>query len=637
MTIYGSGAGSTGINLLGGDGVTRGTGSITIVDAVFDGVEIGILVAPLIAGEAEGTTGITLSNVAFQSVTNGIQDSSGAVILDTTSTSTFTVSYGNIYDAQTDYKLAFSEGYTQAVPRSANLVTPGSAGSLPQDSYYGFSMPQYDNLVAGDSLVQAKWLAKGDGSTDDTQAMQALLDAMASLGTEYVLYLDAGAYVLSSTATVQPGTIVVGEVWPLVVAQAQTDNSFMDYLSPTPMFQVGAAGDVGTVQIQQLLFTTNGPTGGLVAVEWNMHADAQGSAAMWDSHVRIGGALDSNMQVAQCPTSVTEDNGAENCIGASLMVHITQDASAYLENCWFWTADHDIDDAANTQINVFVARGMLIESQYATWLYGTAVEHAVLYQYQFQEASEIVAGMIQTESPYFQPAVAMPAPFTNTGTVGQFWGDPVTGDCLADGSGCDSSWALRIRRSSDITIYGAGLYSWYQDYDEACVGTQSCQSSLVQIEYSFEDVVLFNLVTIGAVNMLHDADYVANQTVPALDNTNGAAYPYWSLVASYSGQETARLSADVDLAAAEEAYPGFYWQYAFPGGIYGCNRTEQWLILRESVRMANEMTQGSSDDIWYNSWFNRFFIRPDWPGLTYTWPGYVGSLFFFLFYPSSIL
>lgn len=55
----------------------------------------------------------------------------------------------------------------------------------------------------------------------------------------------------------------------------------------------------------------------------------------------------------------------------------------------------DIDDASNAMVNVFVARGLLVESTAPSWYYGTAVEHATFYQYQFQEASNIVAGMIQ--------------------------------------------------------------------------------------------------------------------------------------------------------------------------------------------------------------------------------------------------
>ncbi len=80
------------------------------------------------------------------------------------------------------------------------------------------------------------------------------------------------------------------------------------------------------------------------------------------------------------------------------MFHITSTGQAYLENIWLWTADHDIDDAKNSQINVYVARGLLIESTGPVWLYGTSVEHAVLYQYEFYHAKNVFATMIQTES-----------------------------------------------------------------------------------------------------------------------------------------------------------------------------------------------------------------------------------------------
>ncbi|EAW19310.1 uncharacterized protein NFIA_092710 [Aspergillus fischeri NRRL 181] len=56
-----------------------------------------------------------------------------------------------------------------------------------------------------------------------------------------------------------------------------------------------------------------------------------------------------------------------------------------------------------TDISVFVGRGMLIESQGPTWLYGTASEHAQMYQYQLLNAANIYMGHLQTETPYYQP------------------------------------------------------------------------------------------------------------------------------------------------------------------------------------------------------------------------------------------
>jgi glucan 1,3-beta-glucosidase len=61
-----------------------------------------------------------------------------------------------------------------------------------------------------------------------------------------------------------------------------------------------------------------------------------------------------------------------------MMLHITSESSGYFENMWAWVADHDLDDALNTQISVAVARGILVESQGPTWFLGTASEHSIL-------------------------------------------------------------------------------------------------------------------------------------------------------------------------------------------------------------------------------------------------------------------
>jgi len=54
-------------------------------------------------------------------------------------------------------------------------------------------------------------------------------------------------------------------------------------LSRTPrvLFKVGNKDQVGSVEIQDLLFTTKGGTAGVILIEWNLQADEQGSAGMW--------------------------------------------------------------------------------------------------------------------------------------------------------------------------------------------------------------------------------------------------------------------------------------------------------------------------------------------------------------------
>lgn len=100
------------------------------------------------------------------------------------------------------------------------------------------------------------------------------------------------------------------------------------------MLQIDQKGQKGSVELQDLLFTTVGATEGLISVEWNLEADRPGSAAMWDCHVRIGGASGSQLTSMECPPL---KSGANNgCVAGALMFHVTSTASAYLENVWVW-------------------------------------------------------------------------------------------------------------------------------------------------------------------------------------------------------------------------------------------------------------------------------------------------------------
>jgi glucan 1,3-beta-glucosidase len=89
---------------------------------------------------------------------------------------------------------------------------------------------------------------------------------------------------------------------------------------------------------------------------------------------------------------------------------------------------------------------------------------------------------------------------------------------------------VRIIESSDIAIARAGLYSWFQDYNEACVNTQNSQVALVQIQNAAGSVNIFNFVTIGTVSTVDSLSYQATEQILAIPNTDAVAYPWWSLI-----------------------------------------------------------------------------------------------------------
>lgn len=110
-------------------------------------------------------------------------------------------------------------------------------------------------------------------------------------------------------------------------------------------------------------------------------------------------------------------------------------------------------------------------------------------------------GFIQTETPYYQPNPAAPFPFTvNTGLS-----DPnfdVT--CAGQGVSCRSAWGLRVVGSKNIMVYGAGLYSFFDNYSTTCSdnpGPENCQSSIFSLE-SVSNVNVYSLSTVGTTNMI---------------------------------------------------------------------------------------------------------------------------------------
>lgn len=188
-------------------------------------------------------------------------------------------------------------------------------------------------------------------------------------------------------------------------------------------------------------------------------------------------------------------------------MHLMKDASGYSENMWLWTADHNIDDpdladAYNIMpfTSIYVARGFLIESKKATWLYGTASEHASLYQYNFAHAQNIYTTMIQTESPYYQPTPKPPAPWKDTLRLQGVWETDPEFNCAKDGdfSGCDESWAVILTKSQNIQIGGAGKYSWFSYYTQDCIDLHACQKALWYVQDNYDNVRVQHIIGIGA-------------------------------------------------------------------------------------------------------------------------------------------
>ncbi|CAE6477166.1 unnamed protein product [Rhizoctonia solani] len=258
-----------------------------------------------------------------------------------------------------------------------------------------------------------------------------------------IIYFDAGSYYVTKTIKIPTGSIVVGEIWSTIIGGGA---AFADQTKPTPVIQVGNPGEKGVVEISDMVFSTRAGSAGAIVVQWNV-ADAAGQK-------------------------------------------------------------DDLEDASERQIDVYTGRGILSQSTNGpVWLIGTGSEHHVLYQYNIVNSKNVYAGLIQTETPYWQPNPAPPSPFS----INSAYFDP----SFTNGS---AAWALRIQASSNIFVYGAGLYSFFQNYVQTCLNTYTCQDSIVTISSDSSDVYVYSLSTVGTTNMLNVG---STAIVKQANNRNG--------------------------------------------------------------------------------------------------------------------
>ncbi|KAL9617387.1 MAG: hypothetical protein Q9160_007837, partial [Pyrenula sp. 1 TL-2023] len=198
-----------------------------------------------------------------------------------------------------------------------------------------------------------------------------------------------------------------------------------------------------------------------------MAGNKPGDVGVWNCHMRVGGAAGTQVRTGKCA-------GSPPCRAAWGMLHVTSTASAYIENMWGWTADHDIDGGPGSGfIQISVGRGALIESSPGpTFLIGTAMEHNTLYQYNFNGASNVAVVFQQSETPYWQgPGNTLaPAPWEDD----LISSDPDFNNCGNGDGQCRMAWFERISGCTDLIAYGGCDWVFFNN-NKNC-GNTPCQS-----------------------------------------------------------------------------------------------------------------------------------------------------------------
>ncbi|KXL43154.1 MAG: glycoside hydrolase family 55 protein [Acidomyces sp. 'richmondensis'] len=426
-------------------------GSMVVSDSTFTGSQYGIRTAFSMDNDVPATGGtLVVDNVDMSGVTTGaIVSTDNSVIVAPGMISNYVA--GNVYD-QSSTQSRVEGSSTTAPTKSSNLLA--SNGDL-----YSRSKPQYGNYSADDFLSSMGFGCVGNATFDDTENVQNFLNAAASAGK--IAYFNHGTYLVTDTIVVPANLKIVGECWSTILA-----SGFNDASNPKVVWQVGNEGESGAVEMSDMLFEIQGPNPGAIMIQWNLQSE-QGASGMWDTHVRIGGSYGTDLLLANCPTSQGA-NPSTDCFGAFMMFHASANSSGvYLANTWFWTADHDMENALNTQISIYNGRGMLIQSTGPVWLWGTSSEHSIMYNYQFDGVQSLFSGLMQSETPYFQPVPDAPSPLIGFNSA---YDDPTFSMCSnsSDSSSvpCKDSWGLRVLNSKDVLIYSTGFYSFFNDYTQ---------------------------------------------------------------------------------------------------------------------------------------------------------------------------
>ncbi|KAI1121568.1 glycoside hydrolase family 55 protein [Nemania abortiva] len=479
VTING---GQVGINMTSDSYDSIKVGSVLLLDSKISNVPVGI--STLYKPNQQGTNNtLILDNVdmsegvpvAIQSAKDGTSLLEGNKMID-----------GWVQGRD------YTSGKGQAVQKARGKITKPDVLLAGDGKVFTRTKPQYENIAANRFISVKSTGAAGDAKTDDTAAIQKAFD---SAKDGDVVYFDHGAYVISDTVNVPKNIKITGEMWPLLMA---TGDKFADPGKPVAVFEVGKPGDVGNVEMSDLVIETKGPLPGAILMQWNLAGSENGAAGMWDVHFRVGGTAGTELQSDVCSKNPNVTTSVDDkCKGTFLMLHLTPTASAYIENCWFWTADHELDLDDHNQINIYNGRGVLIESQKPVWLWGTASEHSVLYNYQIANAKNTFIGLAQTETAYMQGN-----PDATQGvTVLEGYYDPEFKEtCNGSSDTCARTWGMRITNSSDVFVLGAGMYSFFNNYAQECVDGQNCQDNMISIENSH--VNMYGISTKASVNML---------------------------------------------------------------------------------------------------------------------------------------
>ena len=222
----------------------------------------------------ENSTALLLQNVGFDNTQKAIYDQDADYTLLPGGDQTILDSWGfGMVDDPNGSRFVPGNKLLE-MNRTDSLVGTNIYNVKP--NFFTRHRPKYSEL-GNTQVLDVKALgAKGDGVTDDTTALNSILSRGSNMSS--IVYFPYGVYVIKDTLKIPKNSRILGQAWSQIMA---TGPKFQDGNNPHVAVKVGQEGDVGIVEIQDMLFTVSGPTAGAVLMEWNLHESTQGSAGLW--------------------------------------------------------------------------------------------------------------------------------------------------------------------------------------------------------------------------------------------------------------------------------------------------------------------------------------------------------------------
>lgn len=261
---------------------TGNIGSISVLDSVFRNLDKGVVVDQVSSDPGTGTTGLVFHTVVFDNVAKAVVDLNDTLLwdgknaADSVNTKWF---MGPGYDEDGNRKW---DKRLYDYPVGLTPLLHGNDREMgAQLLYTTVERKAYQDKSVGD-FIHLKDFATGDGKTDDTTGVQKAFDSAG----DKIIFADAGIYMLTDTVTIPEGTRIMGEAWTQFAA---TGDKFGNADKPIPMLRVGSPDNSGkTVEMQDLIFTSKGPTPGAILVEWNMAPNKDlAHSAMWGEFLSV--------------------------------------------------------------------------------------------------------------------------------------------------------------------------------------------------------------------------------------------------------------------------------------------------------------------------------------------------------------